>query len=108
MSTTGPIVMLVYAALLIVGGFMGFRAGSKISLIAGGTSGVLMLVAYFVTRSNLTVGLWVGAVLALLLSGNFIQRYMATGKLMPAGGMAVISVLVTVVLAVAALQTRGG
>ena len=104
----GPIVMLVYAALLIVGGLIGFyKAGSKISLIAGSVSGVLVLIAYLVTRSNMTVGLWIGAVLALLLSGNFIQRWVGTGKMMPNGGMAIISVAVLVVLVMAALRTKG-
>ena len=74
-------------------------AGSSASLIAGGTSGVLLLVAWVVTRTHLTVGLWAGAAISLLLCVSFVMRLAKTGKFMPAGGLLIVSVLALVLLA---------
>ena len=104
----GPIVLLVYAALMILGGLMGHRAGSKVSLYAGVGSGVVLLGVWFVTRSQLGVGLWIGAVVTLLLCISFGMRLAKTGKLMPAGGLLAISVVALLLLAYSALQVGAG
>lgn len=101
----GQIVLLVYAVLMLVGGFMGYRAGSTVSLYAGVGSGIVLLVAWLVTRSQLDVGLWIGVVVTLLLCISFGMRLAKTGKFMPAGGLLVVSVVALLFLAYSALQS---
>lgn len=95
----GSIVLLAYAALMLLGGVMGLRVGSRPSLIAGFASGALLIVAWFVTRSNLVAGLWMGSVLTLLLCGVFAMRLVKTGKFMPAGGLLAVSIVALILMA---------
>ena len=96
----GPMVLLVYGILMLLGGFMGYRAGSSASLIAGSTSGVLLLVAWLITWSQMALGLWIGVVIAGLLSATFAIRLVKTKKVMPAGGLMAISLLALVLLVI--------
>jgi uncharacterized membrane protein (UPF0136 family) len=52
--STGPIVLLAYGAFMVLGGVMGQRAGSRVSLYAGVGSGLLLTVAWFVTRARIS------------------------------------------------------
>jgi uncharacterized membrane protein (UPF0136 family) len=100
------IYLFVFGVLTVVGGVMGFvKAKSNASLIAGGVSGVLLLVAgYLMGSANLQIGLILGLVVCVALAGRFVPSYLKTKKPMPAGMMAVLSVLGTVLGAVGALQ----
>lgn len=75
---------------------MGFRAGSKVSLYAGAGSGVALLAAWGVTFVALAPGLWIGCVLAAILTGTFWRRLSATGKFMPSGMLLVVSLVAAV------------
>jgi uncharacterized membrane protein (UPF0136 family) len=94
---------LLFGLLSITGGFLGWRkAGSKASLIAGGISGVLLVIAGTSIFSGcVKVGLTVGGATALLLGGRFIPAYLKTKKWMPQGLMAVCA-LVALALTAAA------
>jgi len=84
----------LYGALTIAGGVIGYlKAGSMASIIAGGISGALILVAAFLLRSNVTVGLVVGGVISLALLGRFGPAFLSTSKWMPAGMMAILSAI---------------
>jgi uncharacterized membrane protein (UPF0136 family) len=100
------IYLFVFGVLTVVGGVMGFvKAKSNASLIAGGISGVLLLVAgYLMGSANLQIGLILGLVVCVALAGRFVPSYLKTKKAMPAGMMAVLSVLGTVLGAVGAIQ----
>ena len=99
MVQTAQVVLGVYGILLIVGGVMGFaKAGSMVSMIAGGISGIVSLIALWISTSNPAQGLLVGALLALLLTGVFINRFMSTRKLMPAGLVFILSLAVGILL----------
>jgi uncharacterized membrane protein (UPF0136 family) len=102
---SGTTVLLIYAVLMVVGGAMGMRAGSKASLIAGGSSGVLLLIAWGVTFVNLAAGLWAGAVIALLLTATFAGRVAKTRKFMPSGMLLAVSLIATIMLIVSAKST---
>jgi uncharacterized membrane protein (UPF0136 family) len=102
---SGTTVLLIYAVLMVVGGAMGMRAGSKASLIAGGSSGVLLLIAWGVTFVNLAAGLWAGAVIALLLTATFAGRLAKTRKFMPSGMLLAVSLIATIMLIVSAKST---
>ena len=100
----GQIVLLVYGLLMIVGGLMGYRAGSRVSLIAGGSSGVALLVAFAASLRFPVAGFWAGAVIGVALTGVFIRRVSATGKMMPSGALAGVSVIAWILLILAAVR----
>jgi uncharacterized membrane protein (UPF0136 family) len=87
-------VVAAYGLLNIVGGIMGFMKGSQISLIAGGTLGVLVLVAAYISTKNERPGFLMAAVLALAGAGNFISSFIKKGAIWPALIMAIASVIV--------------
>jgi uncharacterized membrane protein (UPF0136 family) len=92
----GPtkIYFIVFGLLTIAGGVMGYvKAGSTISLIAGAISGLLILVAAFLLPGNAVAGLALGGIVSLLLIGYFLPAFLRTGKMMPAGMMAILSIL---------------
>ena len=92
----------IFGALTIAGGVMGFvKAGSKASLIAGGVSGVLLLVAGWLVRDKVYVGLGLGLVISLALAGRIVPSFLETKKFMPAGMMAILSAIGIVITALA-------
>src|SRR5271157_683084 len=95
----GRIVLGVYAVLLAVGGVIGYtKAGSRPSLIAGLGSAVAAILALLLSLQNPTWGMGVGALVAFVLAIFFGYRYAAkTRKFMPAGLLAVVSVVVLAV-----------
>jgi len=92
----GPakIYFIIFGLLTIVGGVIGFvKAGSTASIVAGSISGILLLVAAFLLPNYQALGLAVGALTSVLLAGRFIPAFIKTGQVMPAGMMAVLSVI---------------
>ena len=88
----------LFGALTILGGVIGFvKAGSRASLIAGGVSGVLILVAaWLVMSGSVQAGLILGLVISAVLEMRFLPAFVKTKKPMPAGMMAVLSMIGTV------------
>src|SRR4051812_35221272 len=86
---------LLFGLLSIAGGVIGWKkAGSKASLIAGGISGALLLVAALSLFSGeVRLGLSVGGSTALLLAGRFVPAYLKTRKWMPQGMMALCALV---------------
>ncbi|WVR04550.1 hypothetical protein IAU60_001557 [Kwoniella sp. DSM 27419] len=79
-----------YAALLALGGLMGFRKGSIMSLVAGGGSG--LVAAYGANRvSKNPYDVQTSFYTAGLLFALMLWRFVKSGKVMPAGLVAVIS-----------------
>lgn len=88
------IYFIVFGILTIAGGVIGYvKAGSMPSIIAGSISGILLLVAAFLLPDHLVAGLAVGLIVSLLLAGQFIPKFIRTGKAMPAGMMSILSVI---------------
>ena len=94
--STEQMVMAAYALLLFVGGFMGMKAGSRVSLIMGIVSGSLVLVGVYLLGVTPKTGYIFLAVINALLSVVFIKRYLATKKIMPSGMLLVLSLGVLV------------
>jgi uncharacterized membrane protein (UPF0136 family) len=88
------IYFLIFGALTIIGGVIGYvKAGSLPSIIAGAITGILLLVAGWIMPTNRAAGLVVGLVVSLLLAGQFVPKFIRTGKVMPAGLMSILSVI---------------
>ncbi len=79
------IYFIVFGALTIVGGIVGYvKAGSAASIIAGSITGVLLLVAAFLLPEHRMVGLATALIISLLLAAQFIPKLLRTGRVMRA------------------------
>ena len=99
------IYFLIFGALTIVGGVIGYvKAGSVPSIIAGAITGILLLVAGWILPNNRMVGLVMALIVSLLLAAQFVPKFFRTGKIMPAGLMSILSVIGLIVVIVAWLK----
>jgi uncharacterized membrane protein (UPF0136 family) len=99
------IYFIIYGALTIIGGLIGYlKAGSVISVVAGGIAGALLIVAACLLAPQPVAGLVLGLVVSLLLAGRFVPNFFATGKVMPAGIMSLLSIIGIVVAVTAWLK----
>jgi uncharacterized membrane protein (UPF0136 family) len=105
MLSAAKIYFIVFGVLTIAGGIVGYvKAGSVASIIAGSISGVLLLIGAFVLPEHRMAGLVMGLIVSLLLAVRFIPAFLRTGKVMPAGLMAALSVLGIIAAIVAWLK----
>jgi uncharacterized membrane protein (UPF0136 family) len=97
----------VFGLASIAGGVLGYKkAGSKASLIAGGASGTLLLVAAALSSTGATpLGLLLGGVTSALLGARFAPTFVKTRKWMPHGMMAALSAVGVAVAVGARLAT---
>jgi uncharacterized membrane protein (UPF0136 family) len=94
--------ILVYALLVAIGGVIGYvKAKSNQSLISGLGSGVALAIAWYISLQNPTTGLALAAAIAVALLVVFALRFRATGKFMPAGLLAILSLIMTVLFVTA-------
>jgi uncharacterized membrane protein (UPF0136 family) len=99
------IYFLVFGAVTILGGIIGYvKAGSLPSIIAGTITGILLLVAGWILPNNRTAGLAIAFIVSLLLAAQFVPKLIRTAKMMPAGLMSILSVIGIVVAIVAWLK----
>lgn len=77
----------VFGLITLIGGVQAFLSiGSKPSLIAGGISGILLLLAgWLVHTGKTTPGLILGLVISLGLAGRFLPKFFKDGSWWPAG-----------------------
>lgn len=99
-NLVGHITLGVYAALLGVGGVMGFvKARSHASLISGLLAAVFALLALVLAVMGNRYGFPLGALLAMVLFVLFGYRYaIRNKKFMPSGMLAVVSLVVLAVM----------
>ncbi|CAN5654713.1 hypothetical protein BH11ARM2_BH11ARM2_37280 [soil metagenome] len=104
-----PIVVLVYGILLILGGIIGFVTAHSIwSLVSGGTLGIASIGAAAWAKTDPKKGYAVAAVCALLTVGIMIERFISTGKPMPAFGVIFLSLVMLGLLGYAHLHSKKG
>ena len=104
------IYFILFGVLTIAGGIVGyFKAGSVASIIAGsitilGLGLVWVTVAAFLLPQYRGAGLATALVVSLLLAGQFIPKFLQTGRAMPAGVMSVLSVIGVIAAIVAFIK----
>ncbi len=99
--------ILVYGLVVAIGGIIGYaKVRSQASLISGMGSGVALAIAWWVSLQNPTLGLALATILALALLIVFGIRFRKTGKFMPAGLLAILSLGATVLFAIGWVITQ--
>ena len=94
MIGAAKIYFIVFGLLTIVGGIIGYASkGSVPSIIAGSVAGVLLLLGAFLLPSYFVAGLTIDLIVSLLLAGQFLPKFIQSGKAMPAGMMSILSVI---------------
>ena len=84
----------MFGLLSIAGGVMGYvKAQSTASLVAGGISGLLLIGAGVLIATKTQPGLILGLLVSLALAGRFVPAYLSKQVFMPAGLMAILSVV---------------
>lgn len=75
---------VVFGLFCILGGVMGYvKAQSAASLIAGGVSGLLLLLSAWGVSKNKIIGLVGVLILCVALIGRFLGTFLQTQKVMP-------------------------
>jgi len=98
MNTTVIIVGL-FGLFSLAGGLIGyFKAGSMASLMAGGISGLILLLSAFGISKDNQVAVYVAGVVALLLGGRFLMTLLQKFKVMPDLLMVLFSVVTLIVV----------
>jgi uncharacterized membrane protein (UPF0136 family) len=99
-QTVVSAILLVYGAILVVGGVIGWRlSGSRISLTASLGSAALLAVAYRFSLANDFGGYLLATAVALGLAIVFSRRLRKTKKFMPWGLLLIVSGAVALLLA---------
>jgi uncharacterized membrane protein (UPF0136 family) len=87
-------VPLLYSAVVLIGGVVGYlTAQSLVSLIAAFVFGLPLLGASFATWRGIKSGYYTALGLTIALTLFFHYRFVVTQTFMPAGMMAIVSVL---------------
>jgi uncharacterized membrane protein (UPF0136 family) len=92
----------LFGLITLGGGIQAFvHVGSKASLIAGGISGILLLVAGWLLQSgHVQCGLILGLIVTLGLAGRFLPKFFKERKWWPAGiegWLGLVGVVLTIV-----------
>ncbi|MGB3536051.1 MAG: TMEM14 family protein [Microcoleaceae cyanobacterium] len=92
--TLGIVAAIAYGMLAIIGGIMGYqKAQSKVSLISGGASGLLLILGGILALYGIDAGLILAALICGVLVVVFSIRLAKTKKMMPAGLMIVMGLI---------------
>ena len=87
---------LGYAALVGVGGVMGYvKSGSQKSLAAGGLSAAVLYYVYTQLPTNPVFASSVGLGISAALLGVMGSRFKRSGKVFPAGVVSLVSLVMT-------------
>ncbi|BAY63055.1 hypothetical protein NIES22_31320 [Calothrix brevissima NIES-22] len=97
--TLGIFAAFVYGTLALIGGIMGYvQAQSKVSLISGSISGLLIVFAGVMQLNGQLWGLLLATVVTAALVVFFCLRLAKTRKFMPSGLMASLGMVALVLM----------
>jgi len=84
--------IVIYGLLVAIGGLIGYaKAKSKVSLISGLGSGLVLAIAAYLTLNSPANGLTLATIVAVILLIVFSIRWSKTKTLMPSGMMTILS-----------------
>ncbi|OYD91873.1 hypothetical protein CDG76_24805 [Nostoc sp. 'Peltigera membranacea cyanobiont' 210A] len=95
----GIVAAFAYGILAIVGGVIGYiQATSKVSLVSGSISGLLLILAAYFQLQGQTWGAILAVLVTAVLVVVFTFRLAKTRKFMPAGLMTILGMLALAVM----------
>ncbi|NET00710.1 MAG: hypothetical protein F6K61_09060 [Sphaerospermopsis sp. SIO1G1] len=95
----GIVAAFGYGILVLVGGIIGYiQVKSKISLISGTITGLLLIIAAYCQLQQLTWGLTLAGLITGVMVILFAVRLAKTRKFMPAGLMVIFGALALVLI----------
>ncbi|PHM07365.1 TMEM14 family protein [Nostoc sp. 'Peltigera malacea cyanobiont' DB3992] len=95
----GIVAAFVYGILAIVGGVIGYiQATSRVSLLSGSISGLLLILAAYFQLQGQTWGAILAVLVTAVLVVVFAFRLAKTRKFMPAGLMTILGMLALAVM----------
>ena len=107
MNKISKFISIVYAVLLMVGGVMGFlKAHSKMSLITGILSGILVFLSYNLGKKNPKSAYLYICTISLCLGVFFLYRFSLNHAIMPGGFMFLFSITTFVVAGLSFLKEK--
>lgn len=90
----GILASIIYGLISIIGGIVGYiQAESKVSLISGTISGILMLFFSYWMNRGFEWAFLIANIITFMLILVFSLRLKKTGKFMPAGLMVILGVI---------------
>ncbi len=92
---------LAFGVVLLILAILGGIQASWISLAAGGTSGVLVLIGAWLSKQHPKPALIFLLVLSALLAGRFLPLFLSTQALYPSGIIGILSLIGAVLAALA-------
>jgi uncharacterized membrane protein (UPF0136 family) len=96
-----------YGLIALIGGLIGYvKAGSVASLVAGGGSGVILIVSAIVARQRPKGGLIAALLVSLILVVRFTKASIDQQKLAPVAMVMIIGGLAVLISAALALKER--
>ena len=103
MKFTG-IIVTIYGLLVVLGGLIGYLSAESLpSLIAGSVCGALLFAGGLGIYRYSVVAFFSSATISFLLMTFFTVRYFLSFKVMPAGIMSLLSLIIFLLI----LSTRG-
>ena len=107
MDKLSKLTSLVYALILVIGGFFAYtKVQSTVSLITGVASGILVLLGCKFGNNNPKAGYLYVSTISLILAGFFAYRYSLTHAFMPGGLMLILSVVNLVVVGLSFMKAQ--
>ncbi|MBI3591153.1 MAG: TMEM14 family protein [Candidatus Melainabacteria bacterium] len=107
MNQISNFISKIYGILLIAGGIMGFvKAHSKMSLLTGAISGILVFISCSIGSKRPKEGYLYVSTVSLILAVFFALKFKATHAFMPAGLMLILSTTTFVIVGLSFLQAK--
>ena len=107
MNQISILISNAYGALLVVGGIMGYmKAHSKISLLTGLISGILVQFACQIGKKKPKEGYLFVSTISLILSVFFCMRFAKTHAFMPSGLMLILSAITLAIVGISFLKEK--
>ena len=95
----GIIAAFGYGILVIIGGIIGYiQVKSKVSLISGSISGLLIILAAYGQLQGISWGLIIASLITAILVILFAVRLTKTRKFIPAGLMVIFGAVTLVII----------
>ncbi len=99
MKKTVPLLVMIYATVVLLGGLFGFAAAHSLpSLIAGGSCGIALFLSGLGMRRGKAGARTLCLILSIGLSCFFAFRFFGAYKFFPNGIMTLLSIAVSILL----------